>query len=250
MSTETPKNFNPVEYVQFEDGAMPVPARRHVNPDGSMGGWVAITAKVDDTAFINEDACVYGNAQVWDTARVCHASKVYGWAKVSGEARLFGSAHVFGNARVYEKVIIQERAKVHGNAEVSGKAELHDDAQAYGEARLWGEASLHGGSKVFGKAVLCGKENVCSGPSIVSRDAEIYANKHILSGSLRSYWWTYTTSNQVLSFGCTTERIDEWEENLDKICEENGEPYYAPDILNLLDYLKAYTKRHPYPESK
>ena len=34
----------------FKDGNGPVPAHQHTNPDGSVGGWVADTATVADTA--------------------------------------------------------------------------------------------------------------------------------------------------------------------------------------------------------
>ena len=57
--------------------------KRHINPDNSIGGFVAITAKVEKTVFIEFSARVYGNA----------------W--VSGNARVYGDAWVYGNARVY-----------------------------------------------------------------------------------------------------------------------------------------------------
>jgi len=41
-----------------------VPAHRHLNPDGQMGGWVADTAYVDLLSFVHETALVYDNAQV------------------------------------------------------------------------------------------------------------------------------------------------------------------------------------------
>ena len=80
----------------FNDGNGPVPAHQHVNPDGSVGGWIADTAQVAATAYIGPDAVVFGNAQV------------------SGDARVYGSALVYGNARVYRS------ARVYGSAQVSG----------------------------------------------------------------------------------------------------------------------------------
>ena len=47
----------------FGDGA--VRAARHENPDGSEGGWVALTAHVEDTAWVGPDAVVFGNARVF-----------------------------------------------------------------------------------------------------------------------------------------------------------------------------------------
>ena len=79
----------------FQDGYGPVPAYRHRNPDGSIGGWVADTASVDDTAYISENAKVFGTAQVFENARVS------GNAQVFGNAEVFGTAHVYGNAQVF-----------------------------------------------------------------------------------------------------------------------------------------------------
>src|SRR3990167_11397539 len=47
----------------FNDGNGLVPACRHVNPNGSKGGWVADTAKVEATVYVWPDAAVFGNAQ-------------------------------------------------------------------------------------------------------------------------------------------------------------------------------------------
>ena len=49
----------------FDFGNGPVPAHQHTNPDGSIGGWVANSATVSDTAYIGEDAEVFGNAWVF-----------------------------------------------------------------------------------------------------------------------------------------------------------------------------------------
>lgn len=44
----------------FEDGNGPVPAHRHTNPDGVIGGWVADTAYVGPLAYVGPDANVTG----------------------------------------------------------------------------------------------------------------------------------------------------------------------------------------------
>jgi len=58
------------EATTFDFGNGPVPAHRHKNPNGSIGGWVANTATVADTAYIGEDARVFDNAKVYGDARV------------------------------------------------------------------------------------------------------------------------------------------------------------------------------------
>lgn len=52
----------------FQDGDGPVPAHRHTNPDGSVGGWVADTAYVDPTAYVSPYALVGRNAWFFDYA--------------------------------------------------------------------------------------------------------------------------------------------------------------------------------------
>lgn len=47
----------------LDDGSE-IPAHRHKNPDGSLGGWVAATAVVDPTSVIDETAFVWPNAVV------------------------------------------------------------------------------------------------------------------------------------------------------------------------------------------
>ena len=67
--------------LTFDFGRGPVPAHRHVNPDGSLGGWVANTARVFGTAWVFGDARVFGNAQVFGTAWVSGTARVcWGYA--------------------------------------------------------------------------------------------------------------------------------------------------------------------------
>jgi len=60
----------------FGDGRGPVPAKRHVNPDGSMGGWVADAAHVDRGVHVDPAALVYGEARVCGEAQVCGEEEV------------------------------------------------------------------------------------------------------------------------------------------------------------------------------
>lgn len=52
--------------------------RRHGNPDGSEGGWVAEAAQVASTAHIGYYATVLGHA------KVCGDASLLGYAKVCG----------------------------------------------------------------------------------------------------------------------------------------------------------------------
>ena len=78
----------------FGDGNGAVAARRHVNPDGTEGGWVAETAHVAETATVTSGATVRGCAQVRDYARVTDS------ARVSGDALVCDNAQISDNAQV------------------------------------------------------------------------------------------------------------------------------------------------------
>src|ERR1019366_7381985 len=76
----------------FQDGNGPVSAHRHINPDKSVGGWVANTARVYGNAQVGGNAQVYGNAWVSGNAQM------YGDALVADTAQVYGDARVYGNA--------------------------------------------------------------------------------------------------------------------------------------------------------
>ncbi len=66
----------------FEDGKGAVPAHRHSNPDGSVGGWVAETAYVGPKVSLGPNASVFGDARVSGGAWMygnCTISE--GWAQ-------------------------------------------------------------------------------------------------------------------------------------------------------------------------
>ena len=107
----------------FEDGNGTVPAHRHTNPDGSIGGWVADTASVASTVWVGYEAQVFGNAQVLGNAWVGIYAKVYGNAKLFDNAQIFDDARICGNAMVF------------GNAKVFGDAIL--------ESGEWFEEDVH-----------------------------------------------------------------------------------------------------------
>jgi len=85
-----------------------VRARRHVNPDGSLGGWVATTAFVGPEVFIAPGASVYGRGCIEGSARILDEAEVRDTARVRGEAEISGHASITGNA------IVQGRARIHG----------------------------------------------------------------------------------------------------------------------------------------
>ena len=144
----------------FEDGNGPVPAHRHQNPDGTLGGWVADTAYAAHTAFVGGMAQVFGEAEVRDYAKVCGNAKVFDKAKVfnsaavmeraeiSGEAKVYGMSEVSGHARVTGRAEVYGTATVGGFAYVTGEAKVYDEAWVGGEAIVTGTAGVHGSAEI------------------------------------------------------------------------------------------------------
>lgn len=91
--------------TMFDFGRGPVPAHRHKNPCGRLGGWVADTATVAPTAYVGPDALVYDDAQV------------------TGRANVTGHAQVYDGARVYDG------AWVHGYARLTWSSWVSEDAK-------------------------------------------------------------------------------------------------------------------------
>ena len=60
-----------------------VPAHRLLNLDGSEGGCVADTAKVEPAAYVEPDAAVFGKAIVSGWATICDDTRVYGDATLN-----------------------------------------------------------------------------------------------------------------------------------------------------------------------
>jgi hypothetical protein len=122
----TPLSTNPPAPTTFDFGDGPVLAHRHVNPDGSLGGWVADTATVEPTAYVGPDARVYENAQVFGDAQVYENAQVFGDARVYGKAQVYGRAWVFGTARVFGDARVYGNAQVFGDARVRGTAVMYE----------------------------------------------------------------------------------------------------------------------------
>ena len=138
----------------FRDGNGEVPAKRHINSDGKLGGWVADTAHVGSNAKVYEHAVVYGNATVFSDAQV------YGNARVCGRANVYGDARVFDNARVYSRARVYGRANVYGDARVYGESHVFGNAHVLGNAQVYGYARVSGPVMLFGTTALCGNMRV------------------------------------------------------------------------------------------
>jgi hypothetical protein len=79
-------------------GLGPVPAHRHVNPDGTLGGWVADSATVSPAATVHYTATVGAYASVGDHASVGAYASVGDHASVGDYASIGDRASMGADA--------------------------------------------------------------------------------------------------------------------------------------------------------
>jgi murein endopeptidase len=127
---------------------------RHVNPDGTQGGFVSRGAKVAATVYVGPNA------------RVCDRA----WA--DGNARILDYATIKEDAWIREYSVIKDRATVAGKAVVWGTrntpAEVREDSKIYGEAKILTGTKVSGRAEVYGGVSLkdsniSGTAKVCEG---------------------------------------------------------------------------------------
>ena len=56
--------------VLYDDDGTPISASRHLNPDGSLGGWVASTAAAPSDCWIHRDAIVLPGVRLASGTRI------------------------------------------------------------------------------------------------------------------------------------------------------------------------------------
>ena len=96
----------------FDFGNGSVPAHRHQNPDGTLGGWVADSATVATTAWVGVDARVDVRARVGANARVGAGARVDEDARVGEYTWVGVGARVGTGARVGEYARVGTGARV------------------------------------------------------------------------------------------------------------------------------------------
>jgi|GEM_PF-1959231 len=179
----------------FGDGNGEVPAHQHINPAGSIGGWVANTANVEKTACIEVEALVFGNSNILDNARI------------------YDKAQVFGNAKV------TNNAKIGGKAKVCNEAYICDNAHIYGMAKIYGDA------RIFGDSATNKKTNETEGvwipPSPQKRAARIKTG--CSSKSLRF------NKTKIAEIKTESKKLSAM---LNAIYEQDNQPTEAPEINN------------------
>ena len=152
-SAPTPIRKKRAPRHDFKDGCGKVAAHRHDHGKG----WVADTARVDDSVYVGPRAAVF------QFARVC------------GGSRLEGNARVFGHARISDNVLLKHNAAVYGQAEIIGAIFLSDNVAVHGSAKISGECTLRQKVEVCGRAAIF--NSVLSGNVSVTNDAMVLRSR-------------------------------------------------------------------------
>lgn len=165
----------------FGNGGGLVPAHRHRNPDGTLGGWVADSAMVQNTVYIGPSAQVFdhavvtdhvalhqrawiaGRATVSDNVKMSNTAGVYGNAKVSGCVQLYDRAAVFGEAIVSDDVYLADSASLSDHAEAHHSAVIAGATQIRDHGQVIEQASVSGNTLIFGNAVIAGNAVITMG---------------------------------------------------------------------------------------
>ncbi|MCI7804819.1 MAG: DUF6055 domain-containing protein [Oscillospiraceae bacterium] len=144
----------------------------HTHSNG--GGWVADSARVDDSVYVGPDAMVLGNAsltgnvRVEDHAIVANSTTASDNVVISGHAVvdgggmiydngwIFGSVTLSGNAVIGDSAVVTNSCKVSGNAKVLQKAYLADAVTVSDNAVIKGMSYVYGKGVYSGTAILDG----------------------------------------------------------------------------------------------
>jgi carbonic anhydrase/acetyltransferase-like protein (isoleucine patch superfamily) len=185
-------------------GQGPVLARRHRNPDHSLGGWVADTAHADPESFVAEEAAVFGNARVFGPCLILGRARVMDFARVSGgsvvaddsqisdsavvnDAVIGDSAVVSGSARVQGGIVrggalVTDSARVNGGAVVQDRAEVRGLAFVTEGAVITGDTVVEGavrGEVIVLDADVQASTDLDDEPEVVSVDASGHVAEHV-----------------------------------------------------------------------
>jgi acyl-[acyl carrier protein]--UDP-N-acetylglucosamine O-acyltransferase len=88
-------------------------------------GWVANTARVDDTVYVGPYAIVYGQAELTERVRVVDTAAVSGHAQLSGDVKVVGNRWIDGTFKAHSGTF-RENAKTKTEAKRLHAAEDKD----------------------------------------------------------------------------------------------------------------------------
>ena len=188
----------------FGDGKGAVSARLH--PNG--GGWVAESAKVDETVYVSQLSMVYGEAEIRGNVSLVGNVRVFDKAHIHGVAvriqgpyedeKEFGCLKVFGSAQVLDNVLLIGNVKVCENSVVRDYAIVKDHALAAGScvigdftvvqdraivresAQIKDQTIVRDNAHVYGQAKI-------GGTSLIRDECEVYG-KAVVENEMVKNW--------------------------------------------------------------
>ena len=184
-----------ISNIQFPGEPSPTPARRHMNPDGLLGGWVAETADVDATCYVSEDALIYGNAEVKGMVKVHDEARIHGDALVEGLVNLYGSTRVYGKAHINGlsgRVVLKGDSNIFGEGLVRGNVIATDllvNQKAWVQAPDGGTLRLPFPWMLGGAATITGSFTL-QGSGCLAHDANITADEEVITLTLNGSTYT------------------------------------------------------------
>lgn len=161
----------------FKDGAGRIFAHKHDNGRG----WVADTAKVDDSVYVGPRCQIFNRAIVKGTVRMEGQSRISGNAVVSGGVIMRKNAQIYGAAIVRDTTEISDDARIFGSAHVSGTSRIFGSAVVSESAQLF-SVTLLGNSRVSGAALIV--RSALRGDTGGASFIEIKGNCSVINGDI------------------------------------------------------------------
>lgn len=149
------------------------------HPNG--GGFVAASARVDDSVYVGKNAKVLGNATVSGNAVIDGYAIVAGSSTVSGNAVITGHAVVAERAQVRDNAIVGDYAGVMGNSVVSENARVLESGLVFNDYKVSGNATVKG-------VAYCMATGSASGQAMPDGDYYDDSGRSIQAGSV--FGWT------------------------------------------------------------
>lgn len=173
-------------------------AIRHTNPDGSLGGFKDLTAKVEATVTLGPNAKVCGKSWISGNVKILDRSVVDGKFWVKGNVEISGNALVRG-AGVAEAVE-EKSIEIKGNSKVTGAVKI------YGGTRIQDMASVSGYGS-FTDTVISKSAKVCDSYNYNDQNIqdEIFCSHSVKKifdvsrGSYKSDWVNPNEKNLVIN---------------------------------------------------
>ncbi|NLY11212.1 MAG: hypothetical protein GX020_05965 [Firmicutes bacterium] len=215
----TPAAYLP-DYLKL-DHLIGIMGDRH--PNG--GGFVARSARVDESVYVGKNAVVFGAARITGNARIEDYAIVMDSARVGDNAIIAGNAIVRDHARVMENAYVRD-AEVRGGVTVAGNARVLEGVYVEGSGRIEGNATLRDRGYVYTSSGT--NQAHITGSTIIGLNSEFrpWTNNPVTDGIFYDL-----TERASASAGNTKGMYAHWDFNtaIKEIVRDNV--YYSDGIL-------------------